>query len=782
MSRHIAFKSYTRRFVSPLRTAHGNWAERRGLIVRIEEGGRVGYGEVAPIPWFGTETLDAAQAFLEQWVPRPEIADDGGRMLALPCCAFGISAALAELKEPECFSDVSVARLLPAGARALEILKGPGHSVFKWKIGVESPEVELAVLQDLLARLKAGRRLRLDANGGLDPATLELWLSVLSAHLDQIEYLEQPLSVGQEQLMAEAMQRSGVPIALDESLNGAEGRHWLKPGAWAGPLVIKPALMGNVEDLLMRLRPVAKQVVLSSVFETAVGRRNALRLAAELSELQYAIGFDTQAAFEDELGAGDVWSQLVGTPRRGVRLADRNEGPSLSFGQAYVSGERSSRREDPTFEARIKSRKDDLQELRRPERGILLVERDPIAFTVTFLAAVDLRIPIILANPNWKMQELAELSDLVSPVAIFGDLVLPESSVESMPIPAGSILIPTGGSSGGVKLAIHTWGSLSASARGLQKFLGGGPIDSCCCLPLYHVSGLMQMVRAVVTEGRITFSDENPEGKCLSLVPTQLQRILVGTSAADINSDDTEVVPPREVIKGGTTSVSSASRLQQLRSAKAIFVGGAPLSETLAEQAREAELPIVPVYGMTETAAMAVAQNSADFLSGNYLPQCGQALPHTQVDVLDARGALCPVGVPGRIRIQSQSLFQGYWGRPALDLSKGYLTDDEGVLDADGRLTILGRMDRLIITGGEKVDPREVEAALVQCAGVREALVVGRPDAEWGQRVCAYVVGQNQSIDSLRAQLKNSLAPYKVPKDWNFVDRLPFDEKGKIRV
>jgi len=264
----------------------------------------------------------------------------------------------------------------------------------------------------------------------------------------------------------------------------------------------------------------------------------------------------------------------------------------------------------------------------------------------------------------------------------------------------------------------------------------------------------------VVTGGTITFSDENPERKCLSLVPTQLQRIL---------ADDTEVVPPR-------------NHLEKLKSAKAIFVGGAPMSEALAVHARRAGLPIVPVYGMTETGAMAVAQTSEDFLSGNYLPQCGQALPHVQVEVLDEVGSICPPGVFGRIRLRSDSLFQGYWGRPAIDLSQGYLTDDEGMLDSEGRLTILGRMDRLIITGGEKVDPREVEAALLECAGVREALVLGKPDDEWGQRVCAYVVGEIADAAFLKLQLQGRLVSYKIPKEWNFVDRLPFDEKGKIRV
>jgi O-succinylbenzoic acid--CoA ligase len=391
-------------------------------------------------------------------------------------------------------------------------------------------------------------------------------------------------------------------------------------------------------------------------------------------------------------------------------------------------------------------------------RGALIAEKDPVEFAAAFFASVSLGIPTILANPHWGGQEWAEFSRLVRPGISLGrggtcdtravlpgvDAALPlpsRSEIEgkSSAPPPESILIPTGGSTGGVKLAIHTWASLEAACRGLEDFLGGGAIDSCCVLPLYHVSGLMQLLRSFITGGRIRFDEDEVDGRCLSYVPTQLRRAL-----------------------------ASEAHIQKLASARAIFVGGAALPDALAQQARARQLPIIPVYGMTETAAMVAAMPIEDFLKN---PTAGA------VPLGDARFSVEP---DGRLRIQSLALFQGYQDRPPVDRKLGYVSDDEARIDRRGRLHLIGRMDRLINTGGEKVAPCEVEAALLQIEGVREARAVGQPDPEWGQRVVAYYTGEAVEADELKKRLRDYLAPYKVPKSLIHMDALPLDGKGKF--
>ena len=307
MGRRFSFQAYQRIFTKPLRTARGAWSVRQGFIVCVEDESGVGYGEIAPIPEFGSETLAAAEDFLWGLVADSELADDLAALAALPCCAFGLSSAQGQmLSNPASVGrrNYEVAALLPAGAAGLRVLQAKlarGYETFKWKVGVDFAEVEQSLFQKMMARLPTGARLRLDANCGFSITDLESWLWVLQRYADQVEYLEQPLTVGQESLMAEYAESFGVPIALDESLNSAAGWQWLRE--WRGPLVVKPALMGDIAALVERLRPVAERVVISSVFETAVGLENTLRIADQLPDYKLAIGFDTLTAFADGLSA-----------------------------------------------------------------------------------------------------------------------------------------------------------------------------------------------------------------------------------------------------------------------------------------------------------------------------------------------------------------------------------------------------------------------------------------------------------------------------------------------
>ncbi|MGB0409838.1 MAG: AMP-binding protein, partial [Opitutales bacterium] len=369
------------------------------------------------------------------------------------------------------------------------------------------------------------------------------------------------------------------------------------------------------------------------------------------------------------------------------------------------------------FLALVQSKIDGLKEAAGFEETVVIREEEPVEFAAMFFAALWSGRPLALANPQWGEVEQGEFNDLLSRT-----LAKP-----------GSILIPTGGTTGGVKLAIHDWSSLRASALGIQDFLGGGPIHSSCLLPLFHVSGLMQLVRSFVTGGSIRFDDEDLYDRCVSLVPTQLQRAL-----------------------------KDEESIRKMNTARVIFVGGARISDALADRVRGYALPVVPVYGMTETAAMVAAVPKEDFI---HSPGAG---------AVALGDAAFSIGDDGRIRIRSSALFQGYHGRPPLDLSEGFVVNDEGRLDDAGRLHVIGRVDRLINTGGEKVDPREVEAALLGVEGVEEALVVGEPDDEWGQAVVAFYTG-DALLDPVacRALLGQMLAPHKLPKKLLRVDALP---------
>ena len=384
--------------------------------------------------------------------------------------------------------------------------------------------------------------------------------------------------------------------------------------------------------------------------------------------------------------------------------------------------------------ARVQSR---AKSIEGQDQLMVIDQIDPHDFTVEFFAAVSVGRSIALANPNWGAQERKQFDALLGRgLPPLGGLISGNKCL-NVGDQARVILIPTGGTTGGIKLATHTWETLEAACKAVQQFLGGAAIDSCCVLPLYHVSGLMQLLRAYHSGGSIRFDEDDVEARCVSYVPTQLRRALF-----------------------------DEKRIQALSRTRVIFVGGAPMPESLAAQARAHKLPVMPVYGMTETAAMVAAIPVADFLADSRAGALPLAETHIEIDS------------SGRIRIQSPALFKGYHGREPLDLSQGYLTGDEGYIDEKSRLHVTGRIDRLVISGGEKIDPREVEEAVSAMAGVTEVLAVGLPDAEWGQKLVVYYTGQE--LVDWKERLKEQLMTYKLPKEILRVDRLPLDEKGKF--
>ena len=397
------------------------------------------------------------------------------------------------------------------------------------------------------------------------------------------------------------------------------------------------------------------------------------------------------------------------------------------------------------------------------EQGVLIAEPDPVEFAAAFFASVYSGVPVILTNPKWQQFEWEQLRSQVNPAVVFGESGISkvrEVSEVSNP-KRGAILIPTGGSSGKLKLAVHTWETLLASCQGFRSFVGSGPIHSCCVLQLYHVSGLMQLMRSFVSGGEIVFADYKAleagqfpeiaaEKLCLSLVPTQLQRMLEQRAVID-----------------------------WLCSLQAIFLGGAPMSSSLRACAHESRLPVVPTYGMTETATMITTLPSKIFLSGN--SSVGYALKHATVQVVHENGSHCLPEERGRIHIQARSLCLGYHGLPSEILQNGYLSTDEGYLDHEGCLHIVGRSDRIIISGGEKVDPLEVEAAFFNTGMIEQVLVTGWPDTDWGERLVAFYVAATkpENDENLRQHLQANLVNYKIPRQIIQVEQLPLSTEGK---
>lgn len=301
----LKFLPYRRRFEPPLKTAHGLWVEREGLVVQLRRAdGTCGYGEIAPLPWFGTETLAAAIALLRELpLLNDSIAVETLIPEEFPATRFGLGLALAQLRgalpDAQAWADLdcpaSLCALLPPGQAALRAwqpLYRQGHRTFKWKLGLAALDRELAELTFLRRSLPPDAQLRLDANGSLSLTEAELCLAhcdALAAQASAIEFLEQPLAPQRWAETLDLSRRYQTPLALDEAVATLPQLQHVCDQGWRGIVVIKGAIAGDPLAVVSFCHRQQLDVVWSSVFETAIGRRGVLAMAAALGALDRAV-------------------------------------------------------------------------------------------------------------------------------------------------------------------------------------------------------------------------------------------------------------------------------------------------------------------------------------------------------------------------------------------------------------------------------------------------------------------------------------------------------------
>jgi O-succinylbenzoic acid--CoA ligase len=341
-----------------------------------------------------------------------------------------------------------------------------------------------------------------------------------------------------------------------------------------------------------------------------------------------------------------------------------------------------------------------------------------------------------------------------------------------------AVIIGTSGSTGEPKGVELSAAALTHSARASLRRAGARPGERwLACLPASHVAGLQVLVRSLVSgtepvvAARATAGvvRDAADAGCahLSLVPTQLVRLLSAGSASAGSGPGS----------ADAASAGASSGARALARYRCVLVGGAAAGAAVLAEARAAGVNAVTTYGMSET--------------------CGGCV----YDGVPLDGVTVREGDDGRLRISGPVLMNRYHGRPDLTAavfddsgiddsgpggSAGYrefVTSDLGRVAADGRVTVRGRADDVINTGGHKVVPGEVAAVLAACPGVREVVVVGRPDPEWGERVIAVVVpadGEHPpGLELLRTQVSARLPRYACPSEVVLTDSIPVLPSGK---
>jgi O-succinylbenzoic acid--CoA ligase len=305
-----------------------------------------------------------------------------------------------------------------------------------------------------------------------------------------------------------------------------------------------------------------------------------------------------------------------------------------------------------------------------------------------------------------------------------------------LPLDRHATVVFTSGSTGAPKGALHTLGNHYFSARGSNANIALEPQDLWLhSLPLYHVGGISIVFRCLLAGASVALPEPvAPLGEAIassgathvSLVSTQLLRLL------------------RE--EGFDPS-----------GLKAILLGGGPTPDYLLEEALARELPIHTSYGLTEMASQVTATPPG--AAREELRTSGRPLPHRELSISEV----------GEILVRGETLFAGYLDGEAIHLpidAEGWFhTKDLGELDAEGYLRVRGRKDNLFISGGENVQPEEIEEALCLLEGVEEAVVVPVPDPEFGFRPAAFVRTTGRLVEpkDLEQALEPVLARFKIP-------------------
>ncbi|HXX83190.1 MAG TPA: long-chain fatty acid--CoA ligase [Casimicrobiaceae bacterium] len=229
-----------------------------------------------------------------------------------------------------------------------------------------------------------------------------------------------------------------------------------------------------------------------------------------------------------------------------------------------------------------------------------------------------------------------------------------------------------------------------------------------------------------------------------------------------------------------------AWRSADLSSLRMITTGSTIVPEAFVRKVSERGVPLIQVYGSTETCPIATYVRAADAL--RKAGSAGTAALHCQVKVVDVAGAELPVGSVGEIMVRGPSVASGYWRAPAetaITFAGGwYRSSDLGHFDEEGHLYVVARTKDVIISGGENIYPAEVESVLLESPAIEEACVVGRPEPRWGETVVAAVVlkqGCRMTEAEALALFHGRIARYKHPREVRFFERLPRSALGKIQ-
>ncbi len=407
--------------------------------------------------------------------------------------------------------------------------------------------------------------------------------------------------------------------------------------------------------------------------------------------------------------------------------------------------------------------------------NVVLLGKNSSAFIALIFAVWEIGAIPVPINFNLAKNEIKQIIDLVSPKIVLADDELNNFQFPNYPdcinypfeytegenkltsgkkidLEKPALISFTSGTSGKPKGVKLSFGNLFKSAESQNNFLKLKQNDKyLAALPFYHIGGFSIITRTSFSKGTVVIPGSlktkiiikninKHRPKSISLVQTQLKRLL-----------DSDFVPPKNL--------------------ENILIGGSFIDNNLINEAIKKGWKLIKVYGSTETCSFITAKKieSENDISNS----SGGIVGENEVKIID-----------GRIAVKGESVMQGYLNQQTSFKDDGFfVTEDIGHFANNNELIIVGRSDDIIFSGGENISLIEIEYYVKQFKKIKDAVVLGMKDEEWGEIVSVVAVTFENKLfplTDLNQSLSKNLARYKLPKKIFFVDEIPRNEMGKV--
>ncbi len=340
-----------------------------------------------------------------------------------------------------------------------------------------------------------------------------------------------------------------------------------------------------------------------------------------------------------------------------------------------------------------------------------------------------------------------------------------------------AVLLFTSGTTGDPKAAVLRHANLTSYVMSTVEFLGADDDEAALVsVPPYHIAGISAVLSSAYSGRRIVYLPAFTAEEWVAVaareaithamvVPTMLDRIL------DVLAKTGETLP----------------------ALRALSYGGGRMPELVISRALRAlpHVAFVNAYGLTETSSTVallgaedhrIAIASDDPQVRRRLVSVGKPLPSLELEIRRDDGSCCDAEEHGEIYVRGDQVSGEYLDKTVIADAGWFATNDGGWLDADGYLFVEGRLDDVIVRGGENISPGEIEDVLRGHGDVVDVAVLGLPCEQWGEKVAAVIVarGGTPDVRALAAYVRTQLRSTKTPESWHFRTELPYNETGKL--